>query len=131
MTDTHIISRTVTAADVAMGDAVFEGVKTGRVGFLFQGPTAGCRVFDTGRFLLPPGMEPHPIHQHEEEELLIIITGTGEITCDGRVTRVGPGDTMYTAPHVPHGVKNTGDDEMLFLFIKWIGQKPGDAAART
>jgi hypothetical protein len=28
---------------------------------------------------------------------------------------------MYTAPNVEHGLKNTGDEPLVFYFVKWIG----------
>ena len=65
--------------------------------------------------------EPHPIHQHPEEEVLIVTSGQGEISCDGKKTVVAPGSVMYAGPNAPHGIKNTGKDVLTFYYVKWIG----------
>ena len=36
-----------------------------------------------GRFVLDAGQTPHAPHEHQEEEVMIIESGTGEIFCDG------------------------------------------------
>ncbi|MBY0522036.1 MAG: cupin domain-containing protein [Gemmataceae bacterium] len=79
-----------------------------------------------GQFRLKPGLEPHPIHKHPEEEIMIVTGGTGEISCDGKTAKVGAGSVMYTAPNAPHGIKNTGTDVLTFYFVKWIGQGKQD-----
>lgn len=117
-------SQTLVTADVKVQEAVYEGKPTGRLALYFQGQTAGTRNFATGRFVLNPGSEPHPIHQHPEEEILIIASGQGEISCDGKTTSVGAGAIMYTAPDVKHGIRNTGPEPMVFYFVKWIGVGP-------
>lgn len=120
-----IESRTVTQAGAPLKEFVFEGKPRGEVGVYFEGDTPGTRSFVTGQFRLRPGLEPHPIHRHPEEEILIVTAGKGEIICGDKVTKVGPGSVMYTAPDVPHGIRNTGDDVMTFYFVKWIGVDRG------
>jgi mannose-6-phosphate isomerase-like protein (cupin superfamily) len=102
-------------------EATYEGKPTGQLAVYFQGQTAGTRDFVTGRFSLNPGTEPHPIHQHVEEEILIVASGEGEISCDGKTTVVGPGSMMYTAPNVKHGIRNTGKEPLVFYWVKWTG----------
>ena len=92
-----------------------------RSAFILDGETAGTRNFVVGQFRLKPGEEPHPIHQHPEEEIMIVTSGKGEISCDGKKTAVAPGSVMYTGPNAPHGIKNTGKDVLTFYFVKWIG----------
>lgn len=114
-------SKTVNLADIKLEDHVYQGKPRGEAGLYFAGQTAGTRNFVVGYFRLRPGEEPHPIHKHVEEEILIVASGKGEISCDGKVTTVGPGSVMYTGPNAPHGIKNTGDEPLVFYFIKWIG----------
>jgi quercetin dioxygenase-like cupin family protein len=116
-----IASQTVNLANVKIQDFAFEGTPRGQVGIYFEGHTAGTRNFVTGIFHLKPNTEPHPIHKHPEEEILIVAKGKGEIICDGKTTKVGPGSVMFTAPNAPHGIRNTGDDVLTFYFVKWIG----------
>lgn len=114
-------AQTVNLADIKMKEIVFEGRPRGEVGIYVDGETAGTRNFVVGQARLKPGEEPHPIHTHPEEEVLIVTTGKGEISCDGKKTNIGPGSVMYTGPNAPHGIKNTGTDALTFYFVKWIG----------
>jgi mannose-6-phosphate isomerase-like protein (cupin superfamily) len=116
-----LASKTVNLADIKIQDFVFEGKPRGQVGIYFDGHTAGTRNFVTGIFHLKANTEPHPIHKHPEEEILIVAKGKGEITCDGKITKVGPGSVMFTAPEAPHSIRNTSDEVLTFYFVKWIG----------
>src|SRR5256885_11989657 len=70
----------------------------------YNGPTDQLSGVCAGMAVLEPGASPHPVHQHPEEEVLIIAAGTGAIGCDGRTTDVGPGAIMYFARNTPHGL---------------------------
>jgi mannose-6-phosphate isomerase-like protein (cupin superfamily) len=117
-----LASQTRTQADVKMKEYAYEKTVRGAIGIYFEGQTAGTRDFVVGQFRLRPGEEPHPIHKHVEEEVLIVTAGKGEIVCDGKTTKVGPGSVMYTGPNAPHGIKNTGDDVLTFYFVKWTAK---------
>jgi mannose-6-phosphate isomerase-like protein (cupin superfamily) len=88
----------------------------------YNGPTDQLSGVCTGMAVLDPGASPHPVHQHPEEEFLIIAAGTGEIECDGRTTRVGPGAIMYCAGNTPHGIVNTGKVPLTFYWSKWMAK---------
>ena len=115
-------SQTVNLADAGLKDYLFEKDVRGRIAIFLKGQTAGTRDFVVGQLQLNPGLEPHPIHKHPEEEVLIVASGKGEISCDGKTTKVGAGSVMYTAPNAPHGIKNTGDDVMTFYFVKFTAK---------
>jgi len=96
-------------------------------------PVSGCRVFThyngptdllsglcAGMCVLDPGSSPHPPHQHPEEELMIVASGTGEIDCAGKTTQVGPGAVMYSAANTMHGITNTGKVPLTFYWSKWL-----------
>lgn len=84
-----------------------------------EGRTNQLSELQTGTWLVKPGMSPHAIHQHPEEELLIFVQGTGEIVISGAKQLVKPGSMMYCAANTPHGVFNSKSSEMLFYFVKW------------
>ena len=88
----------------------------------YNGPTDQLSGMCTGMAVLDPGGSPHPVHQHPEEEFLIIGAGTGEIYCGGETTQVGPGAIMYCAGNVPHGILNTGKVPMTFYWSKWTAK---------
>jgi mannose-6-phosphate isomerase-like protein (cupin superfamily) len=98
---------------------VLEGQK---VFVYYNGPTDQLSGVSAGAAVLAPGASPHPIHQHPEEEFMIVGEGTGEIECDGRTTAVGPGSMMYCAGNIWHGITNTGTVPMTFYWSKWLGK---------
>jgi len=127
-------SKTVTQADLRLEEHpfVFDGAARGLMAQYFNGRTAGTRSFVVGNFQLLPGAEPHPIHQHPDHEILIVGSGDGEIICDGKTTVVTTGSAMYTAPGVPHGIRNTGKTPLTFYFIKWVEAAPeGDGKLKN
>ncbi len=86
----------------------------------FNGPTGQLSGLCAGLAVLDPGASPHPPHRHPEEEFLIVAAGTGEIECAGKTTQVGPGDIMYCAGDVLHGITNTGQVPLTFYWSKWL-----------
>ena len=100
-----------------------KGESVGKNGVYIAGDTPASTKFVTGRFVLSPGKTPHAPHTHSEEEVMIIESGHGEILCDGKTTKIGPGSVMYTSPNVPHGITNTGDEPIVFYYVKWESRK--------
>ena len=93
-----------------------------KVFIYYNGPTDQLSGVSAGACVLEPGMSPHPVHQHPEEEFMIVASGTGEIECGGRITAVGPGAVMYCAGQVVHGITNTGKVPLTFYWSKWLGK---------
>jgi mannose-6-phosphate isomerase-like protein (cupin superfamily) len=85
----------------------------------FDGPTDQIKAMTAGSLRLKAGMTPHPPHQHPEEEFMVITEGTGEITLDGKITKVSPGGIMYCAAGKSHGIVNTGKTPLMSYFFKW------------
>jgi len=86
----------------------------------FDGPTDQLKSMTAGSLLLKPGMQPHPPHQHPEEEMMVIAEGKGEIVVEGNKSKVGPGSMMYCAAGKLHGIVNTGKTPLLFYYYKWL-----------
>lgn len=95
----------------------------------YNGPTDQLSGMCTGMAVLEPGASPHPPHRHPEEEFLIVAGGTGEIECDGTVSKVGPGAIMYCAGNVLHGITNTGQIPLTFYWSKWMARSLEPRAA--
>ena len=85
----------------------------------FDGPTDQLKAMTAGSLRLKAGMTPHEPHKHPEEEFMVITEGTGEISMEGKITKVGPGSMMYCAANKLHGIVNTGKTPLLFYFYKW------------
>ena len=81
----------------------------------FGGPTSATAEVLSGYLDLKPGAEPHPPHQHVDEEFLYIVEGSGEWSLNGKTIPARTGDVLYTAPHDMHGIKNTGEQDTAVL----------------
>ncbi len=118
-----VASGTINLDQLEMAAFSDKGEKVGQNGVYLSGDTPASTKFATGRFVLEPGKSPHAPHTHAEEEVMIIESGHGEILCDGKTTKVGPGSVMFTTPNVSHGINNTGSEPIVFYYIKWESRK--------
>ena len=119
----RVASQTITLDRVQMVTATDKGEPVGENGVYISGDTPASTKFITGRFVLPAGKTPHAPHTHPEEEVMIVESGHGEIFCDGKTTKIGPGSVMYTTPNAPHGITNTGSEPIVFYYVKWESRK--------
>jgi XRE family transcriptional regulator, regulator of sulfur utilization len=75
----------------------------------------------TGEFVevhetvLPAGKTPHAPHRHPNTEWLFIQSGKLEYDGDGTLTPVGPGDIIFSASNVMHGLKNVGATDATYI----------------
>ncbi|MET8849733.1 class I tRNA ligase family protein [Amycolatopsis sp. NPDC004625] len=83
------------------------------------GPGAGW-----GR--VEPGGHSDP-HQHDEVEVFVIVSGTGNVVTDGRRTPVQPGAVARFTPFETHVIENTGDVDLVFFDLYW--RDPAEALA--
>ena len=119
------------SADTGSGswpDAIFtlENGKTekhpfGELTVFHDAKTEQLKSLVVGSLLLYPGQEPHPPHQHPDEEIMIVTEGNGTILVGGKNQPVGPGAMMYSESNKLHGVKNTGTTPLRFYYMKWLG----------
>jgi mannose-6-phosphate isomerase-like protein (cupin superfamily) len=52
---------------------------------------------------------------HTQDELYIIVSGTGEFMLDGQTTSFAPGDVLFVAAEVPHRFTRFTPD-----FVCWV-----------
>jgi mannose-6-phosphate isomerase-like protein (cupin superfamily) len=75
----------------------------------------------TGEFIevhetvLPRGKTPHPPHHHPNSEWLFIQSGTLEYNNNGTIVPVGPGDVVFSASNVTHGLNNVGTTDATYI----------------
>ncbi|MFK0229985.1 cupin domain-containing protein [Streptomyces sp. NPDC090303] len=117
----HIPSRTVNPADLVLEHCRVDGTDRGVRALQHYGSTKSTSHLEVGLFVLLPHAAPHAVHTHPEEELLIVAHGRGEVECQGVRREVGPGSVTYVASLVPHGIRNTGEQELTFHWVKWLG----------
>lgn len=59
-----------------------------------------------------------PPHVHEaSEEILYVLSGTGEFYFDGRPEPVQAGTCIYVPPGVTHSINNLGDDVLKVVYV--------------
>jgi mannose-6-phosphate isomerase-like protein (cupin superfamily) len=75
----------------------------------------------TGEFIeihetmLPAGKTPHAPHHHPNSEWLFIQSGKLEYDKDGTIIPVGPGDIIFSASNVTHGLHNVGTTDANYI----------------
>lgn len=101
-------------------DAKTEKHPFGELTVFFDGKTGQLKSLVTGTLLLYPGQEPHPPHQHPEEEIMIVTEGEATILVGGKKYNVTNGSVMYSESNKLHGVKNNTSKPMRFYYMKWL-----------
>jgi mannose-6-phosphate isomerase-like protein (cupin superfamily) len=71
------------------------------------GGEQGLSGLSVWRQLMAPGSATPP-HQHDCEEVVLVVEGSGELHLDGRVIPFGPDTTLVLPPNRPHQIFNTG-----------------------
>jgi quercetin dioxygenase-like cupin family protein len=66
---------------------------------------------------LGPGQAPHPPHKHVHEEMLMLQTGTLEVTINEQVKQVTAGSVVYLASNDMHGWRNLGSVPAQYFVI--------------
>jgi len=75
----------------------------------------------TGEFIeihetvLPAGKTPHAPHRHPNSEWLFIQQGKLEYDNDGTIVPVGPGDIIFSASNVMHGLHNVWTTDASYI----------------
>ena len=97
---------------------------------LVNGPTPDIRSMSIHYSVLNVGRTPHPPHIHDEEELLIVVSGRAELIVEdakgsNQLVRhsVGPGDFIYYPANWRHTLENTFDEEVVYLMFKYTSDE--------
>ena len=90
------------------------------------GQTASMAALWGHLSVLRTGFWPHSPHKHEQEEILLLISGEADIIIpnapDGKENRpIRPGDLSYYPANFAHTVKTTSQDPANYLMFKWHG----------
>jgi mannose-6-phosphate isomerase-like protein (cupin superfamily) len=54
-------------------------------------------------------------HLKTHDEIYYVLSGRGEMIVDGQAFAVGPGDAILTRTGSSHGLRQTGDDNLVIL----------------
>lgn len=55
------------------------------------------------------------VHQHEPEQVYVIVRGTGQMTVGDEVCKVRAGDLIFIPSNVPHGIENVGGGRLSYV----------------
>jgi mannose-6-phosphate isomerase-like protein (cupin superfamily) len=76
--------------------------------------TCGMR---SGRVYLAPGMSCGRHSTKDREELLVFLSGGGELLIgENDRYQVGQGKVAYIAPQTAHDISNTGDEPLVYVY---------------
>ncbi|MCM0612311.1 cupin domain-containing protein [Marinobacter sediminum] len=97
---------------------IFElpGIKHQTVGGLKQ----GVESMEVWMQSIAPGAST-PAHCHDCDEVIIILSGSGECTVAGETTKFGPNSTLIIKPDVVHDIVNTSSEEMKLVAALGMG----------
>ena len=73
--------------------------------------------------VLAGGHIPHEIHQHQQEEIEVVYSGSLKLIKPDCTARIMAGGFHYQAPDTPHTIQALGVDSTRFLVIKWTPQR--------
>jgi glycosyltransferase involved in cell wall biosynthesis/mannose-6-phosphate isomerase-like protein (cupin superfamily) len=97
---------------------------------IFSGSTHCLDKFSSHMSILSPGITPHEPHSHQEEELLIMLSGEADIVrLDKEIAntetreRIKPGSFVYHPAFQHHTIHNTSTEPATYLMFKWQTQK--------
>ena len=79
------------------------------------GPGVGSTQMLNGITVIGPGAQ-IPLHLHNCEESVIVLEGAGVAVVDGAEHEVGPGDTTWIPPGMPHFFRNASNEASLRIF---------------
>ncbi len=83
-------------------------------------PTFAMRHFSVE----PDGFTPK--HQHPWEHEVLILSGDGEVECDGAVLSITGGDGLFIPSNDLHQFRNTGNVPLEFLCIVPVESECGE-----
>ena len=96
-----------------------------------KGETSQLDFIESHTSLLKPGAYPHALHWHEEEELLVIISGEAALHIaddaqgtNERVELMREGDFIYYPAFLHHTLTNVGALPLKYTMFKWSNNAP-------
>ena len=88
----------------------------------FYGAEHSGFVLECHETVLGAGVETHPPHAHEHEEIIIVVEGTVQVSMDGRAETVEAGSVIHYEPNRPHNLRNLGTTPCRYYVIELRGR---------
>ena len=64
------------------------------------------------------------LHTNDKDEVYYVLSGRGELTLEGKLSEVGPGDAILTRDGDSHGLRQLGDEDLVILVV--FPKRPSD-----
>ena len=78
------------------------------------GHLQGLKTMEVWLQTIAPGAAT-PVHCHDCEEVILILSGSGICTVEGNSVPFGPDSTLILKPDVVHQIVNTSEEEMKLV----------------
>jgi len=89
-------------------------------GKVFIGEALGSRGIEASFQLMPPGMSVPFLHTHDQnEELYVVIKGSGEFQVDEKKFAVNEGSAVKVSPNGRRSWRNTGTEPLIMLILQY------------
>ena len=100
-------------ADVAKAEPGTHNGGGQTVGYSFFDKTPGMTFVFRKRALKPGSGIGY--HEQKEDEIYYVLSGHGTMTLDDKPVEIGPGTAVLTRPGSSHGLKQTGNEDLVIL----------------
>jgi mannose-6-phosphate isomerase-like protein (cupin superfamily) len=81
-----------------------------------------CKV---KQIIIKPGQAPSYQYHFKREEVWVVVKGTGELKLDDNITPANPGSIFYIPVEAKHQIKNTGEEDLIFIEVQ-LGEYFGE-----
>jgi quercetin dioxygenase-like cupin family protein len=83
---------------------------------LVSGDLTQSEALTMGIAKIPP-TEALREHRHRQEEIYLIMEGTGSVRIDGETRAVGMGSAVFIPGNAAHSCENTGASDLRFAYV--------------
>ncbi|MGH9508305.1 MAG: cupin domain-containing protein [Terriglobales bacterium] len=89
-------------------------------------PSRGAKTLEVWQAGMAPSAA-SPLHRHDAEEIVVVLTGQGEAHAAGEVARFRAPCTLILPGNQLHQLRNTGAERLEAIAVVPIGSKVFDA----
>jgi quercetin dioxygenase-like cupin family protein len=104
------------------GEIPYKGDEKKKARRFFYGPEHSGYNLEMHETVLGPGVETHPPHTHEHQEIIVLVEGTVQVSMDGRTDTVEAGSVIFYEPDRPHNLRNIGTTPCRYYVVELRGR---------
>lgn len=103
----------------------FKPLDIGGRRYIIDCSTASLKQLEIHATTLKEGISSHSAHNHPDEEIILVKTGTVEASINDKTSTCGPGSVIFITNNDNHGVRNAGTGDCVYYAIRWIPYSSG------